>query len=63
MRDTPKNKPDFFVSVSDVDFLKAHIKIIGRYLKKGWNAHKGTFSHFELFPKNGPILSTFYQIY
>jgi hypothetical protein len=27
MRDTPKKSPDFFVSVSNVDFLKAHIKI------------------------------------
>jgi hypothetical protein len=27
MRDTPKGNPDFFVSFSNVDFLKAHIKI------------------------------------
>jgi hypothetical protein len=27
MRDTPKRNHDFLVSVSNVDFLKAHIKI------------------------------------
>jgi hypothetical protein len=62
MRDTPKQNHDFFVSVSNVDFLKAHIKIsylsnsekiwfslIGRGEKKGCNTHLGTFFNLDIF--------------
>jgi hypothetical protein len=67
------------VSVSNVDFLKAHIKIsflnnsekfwtspllkAGVRRKKGCTAHIGTFSHFDLLTKNSPIFSILGQNY
>jgi hypothetical protein len=37
--------------------------LIGRCSKKGCNSHIGTFSHFDLFTKNGPIFSILDQIF